>query len=212
VAASIKASPDGKASQPGRELSTIMMAMRKIREAIVASSRTDAFALKAYIFIIRATILTKHMESYHPAVLHLFRKIHPSSPLSVREYHEFIGYYILDLACRQNDVAQAYDVRNRTQYRDAYVEMILHAVVHDNWYIFWNAQKSADNYQKCLMGWHDDQMRRHALKCIGRSYLGLDKSYVERAAARSWEDLQKEDILGWELDGEAVIIRRTKMR
>lgn len=210
--ASTEASQCGKATEPDRDLATIMMAMRKIREAVVASSRTDAFALKAYIFIIRAAILTKHMESYHPAILHLFCKIHPSSPLSVVEYHEFIGYYILDLACRQNDIAQAYDVRNRTRYRDARVEKILHAIVHDNWYIFWNAQKSADNYQKRLMEWREDHMRKNALKCIGKGYLGVEKSYVERAAARSWEHLQKEDILGWELNGDAVIIRRTKMR
>lgn len=210
--ASIEASQFEKATLSARELSTIMMAMRKVREAIVASSRADAFALKAYLFIIRTAILARHMESYHPALLHLFCKIHPSSPLSRLEYHEFVGYHILDLACRQNDLAQAYNVRNRTGYRDARVETILHSIVHDNWYKFWNAHKSADNYQKHLMEWHGDNIRKHVIKCLGRSYLVVDKSYVETAAASSWEHLQKETNLGWELNGEAVTIRRIKMK
>lgn len=209
---SIEASGFGKATLPARELSIIMMAMRKVREAIVASSRADAFALKAYLFIIRATILARHMESYHPALLHLFCKIHPSSPLSRLEYHEFVGYHILDLACRQNDLAQAYDVRNRTGYRDARVETIIHSIVHDNWYKFWNAHRSADKYQKHLMDWHGGSVRKHVIKCLGRSYLVVDKSYVETAAASSWEHLQKETNLGWELNGEAVTIRRMKMK
>ena len=189
-----------------------MMAMRKLREAIVASSRADAFASKAYTFIIRAAILTRHMESYHPAMLHLFHKIHPSSPLSKLEYHEFVGYHILDLACRQNDLAQAHKVRNRAGYRNARVETVLSAIVHNNWYKFWNAYGSADEYQKRLMKWHADKMRKHIIECFGKSYLVVDKSYVEMAAASSWEDLRKESSLGWELNGETLTIKRIRMK
>ena len=198
-------------SQDVRELSTITMAMRKIREAIVASSRTDSFAQKAYMFIIKAAILTKHMESYHAALLHLLSKIHPTSPLSKLEYHEFVGYHILDLACRRNDLAQAYHVQNRVGYRDPRVDMILRAIVHANWHQFWNAYKSADGYQRSLMEWHINDMRKHVVKCIGRCYLMVTKSYVETAAASSWEHLQKENSLGWDVNGEVLTIRRPKI-
>ena len=199
-------------SQDVRELSTIIMAMRKIREAIVASSRTDGFARKAYMFIIRATILTKHMESYHPAILHLFSQIHPTSPLTRLEYHQFIGYHILDLACRQNDLAQAYDLRNRTDFRDARVDMILQAIVHGNWYKFWNAYKSADDYQRRLMEWHSDEVRKHVVKCVDRCYMMVTISYLETATASSWEHLQKENSLSWDANGEVVTIKRPKIR
>lgn len=204
--------PPKTASQDVRELSIITMAMRKVREAIVASSRTDSFARKAYLFIIRATILMKHMKSYHPAITHLLSRIHPISPLTRVEHHEVVGYHIIDLACRQNDLARAYDVRNRTSHRDACVEMILQAIVHDNWYKFWNAHKSADDYQRRLMEWHSDDMRQHVVKCVGRCYLMVPKSYVESAAASSWEYLKKENSLGWEVNGETVTIRRPKTK
>lgn len=199
-------------SQDVREVHIIIMAMRKIREAIVASSRTDSFAQKVYMFIIRATILTKHMESYHPATLHLLSKIHSTSPLSRLEYQEFVGYHILDLACRRNDLAQAYHVRNQANYRDARLDMILRAVVHGNWHKFWNAYQSADEYQRSLMEWYSNDMRKHVVNCIGRCYLMVAKSHVETAAASSWEYLQKENSLGWDANGEVLAIRRPKIK
>lgn len=196
--------------QISRELSTIMLAMRKTREAIVATSRTDSFALRAYLFIIRATILTKHMESYHPALLHLLRNIHPSSALSASEQHEFVGYHILDVACRQGDLAAAYELRNKYHYKDTRVETVLHALVHDNWFMFWRVERLVDGYQKRLMEWSNDSMRKHALKCLGKSYLSAEKAYVEKVAERDWEQLKKKDSVGWELNGEIVTIRRVK--
>lgn len=198
--------------QASQELSIIMLAMRKTREAIVATSRTDTFALRAYLFIIRATILTKHMESYHPALLHLFRNIHPSSALSASERHEFVGYYILDVACRQGDLAAAYELRNEYHYKDVRVETLLQALVHDNWFVFWRVQGLVDGYQKRLMEWSNDSMRKHALKCLGKSYLSAEKAYVEKAAARDWDQLRKKDSVGWELNGEIVTMRRVKRK
>lgn len=207
---SIDTVPPSQEPRTAKELSTIMMAMRKIREAIVASSRLDTFALRTYLFVIRATILTKQMESYHPALLHLLRRIHPSSPMSSSEEHEFVGYYILDLACRQDDLAAAYEARNTYKYRDTRIEMVLHALAHDNWCIFWKIQRLVDGYQKRLMEWGEDRMRRHALKCLGRGYLSAEKAYIEKVAGRDWEELQKKDKVGWELNEDMVTIRRIR--
>lgn len=199
-----------KAPQICKELSMIMLAMRKIREAIVATSRTDAFALRAYLFIIRATILVKSMEAYHPALHHLLHNIHPDSPLSAPEQHEFVGYSILDAACRQKDIALAYQLRHQYHHRDARVDMVLHALVHENWFMYWKVQRLVDGYQKRLMEWGNDDMRKHSLKCLGRSYLKAEKTYIEKAAQRDWEQLKKQDKVGWELTGHIVTIRRPR--
>lgn len=199
------------APQIAKELSIIMLAMRKIREAIVATSRTDAFALRAYLFIIRATILVKSMEAYHPALHHLLRNIHPHSPLSVSEQHEFVGYYILDAACRQKDLALAYELRNQYHHRNARVDMALHALVHDNWFMYWKVQRLVDGYQKRLMEWGNDDIRKHALKCLGRSYVKAEKTYIEKAAERNWDQLKIQDKVGWELNGHIVTIRRPRV-
>ncbi len=192
------------------ELAIIMMAMRKLREAIFATRRVDAFAQKAYIFIIRAAILTKNMESYHPAILHLLSCIHPSQPLAVGELHEFVGYYVLDLACRQRDYAGAYAVRNQYEFKDRRVEMVISALVHDNWCVFWRMRRAVDGYQKRLMEWAEDALRVHALKCLGRTYLTVEKDYVESVSGRSWDDLKRHNGVGWDLNGEKVVVRRVK--
>ena len=199
-----------KTQQSHRELSIIIEAMRKVREAIVASGRKDTFARDAYIFIIRATILTKNMASYHPALLHLLRNLHSASPLSASELHEFIGYHLLDLACRQGNLESAFEARNRYHYRDRKIDMLLKALVHDNWYTFWKVEKSVTGYQKQLTAFAADEVRSHALKCLGRSYLTVEKAYAERVAARSWEDLKIKNNVGWELNGEVITLRKVR--
>ena len=193
-----------------RELPKFLLALRKLREAIVASSRVDAFARTAYIFIVRITITLEHMESYHPALLHLLQVIHLSSALSSTELHEFVGYQVLDLACRQGDLAAAYTVRNAYNYRDTMVDMILQALVHDHWFLFWKARRLGNQYQLHLTQWAEDRMREKAIHCLGRSYLTADKGFIEQATCRSWDELQAKDGVHWKLNGSTAIIRRIK--
>lgn len=183
--------------------------MRKLREAIVASARRDDFALKAYIFMARATILEKHMESYHPALLHLLHNIHPANALSDHEYQEFVGYLVLDLACRQNDLAAAYRVKYY-HCNNPKIEAVLKALVRGDWCSFWKIENAADTYQKQLMSWKEEEVRKHAANCVGKSYLSLDKSDLERALNNRWEEFAAKDDLGWLLEENVVTIKRIK--
>lgn len=216
----IKGIPETKAlgsaphvsTEDSRELSMILMAMRKLREAIVASTRNDTFALRAYAFIIRATILMKHMESYHPALLHLLRNIHRVTPLSASEHYEFVGFYILDLSCRQNDLAAAYKVICRHGYKNVRVEAVLKALAHGNWYAFWKVQTLMSGYQQRLLEYGEERMRRRALDCLGKSYLSVDKGFLERSAQRQWEELKEKNSVKWQLEADVVTIRRIKQK
>jgi len=194
------------------ELVTITMAMRKLREGIVASHRLDTFATQAYIFCIRLSILTKNSESYHPALLHLLGRIHTILPLSPTELQEFAGYMILDLACRQHDLAQAYSIRNKYKVRDTKIDGVLRAVTHDDYWLFWKVKGSADGYKAKLMEWAEDRVRRQALKCLGRTYFGMDLRSLEGLAGERWDILVEQYGVGWLLEGEKVVIRKPKTK
>ncbi|KAL0265162.1 hypothetical protein SLS55_001124 [Diplodia seriata] len=198
------------------ELGTILSAMRKLREAIVASHRTDRFAQRAYIFIIHAAILTKSWESYLPALRYLLNAIHTQTPMTSSEFNEFAGYYVLDLACRQGELASAFAHRSRLglAYADptGRVDRLLRALVMDDWISFWQLHKQVDGYQKRIMEFKEDEIRLHALKCIGRSYFGAEKGYIEKCTGRDWDQLVKSGV-GWDLqEGDKVVIRRPKAR
>ena len=197
---------------PTRELSTLLLSMRKLREAILASSRIDTFSQRAYIFTIRSAILCSSYESYAAALQHLLLRIHPLVALPPRELHEFIGYYILDQACRLKDFGRAYKVRKVYGYRDELIEGVLKALVHDDWVTFWKLRGCVDGYQRRLMEWAEEWMRKHALNCLGKSYLTVDRGYVEKSAGRSWELLKEKDEVNWELEegGDKVIVRRVR--
>jgi hypothetical protein len=204
------ADPSLDASQ--KDLSTLMMAMRKLREGIVASKRVDEFSIQAYIFCIRLSILVKNMESYHPAILHLLNKMHAILPLTATELQEFVGYLVLDLACRQNELAEAYSIRLSYGLHDPKVDAVLRALAHDNYFLFWRVKRSVDGHKAKIMEFAEVEMKRRTLKCLGRSYLNIDLPALEQYTNTSWASLTKEYSVGWQLEGTKVIIRKPKAK
>ncbi|KAK4121707.1 hypothetical protein N657DRAFT_577214 [Parathielavia appendiculata] len=129
------------ATLPSTEkLSQVLSALRKLREALVASHRHDHFATQAYLFSIRLGILASSYETYYPSLLHLLRRHHQqrdhptgttttnpaplptdkntnsSSSLTSVELTEITTYHILDTACRRGDLAEAYSLYNQQHH------------------------------------------------------------------------------------------------
>lgn len=195
---------------PNNELPRILNALRKLREAITATRRHDQWAQRAYIFNINVSILCRDWESYLPALTTLLYSIHPKIPLAPTDVHDFVGYLILDQACRQDDPATAYETLVKWGYSDRRVEMLLKAKVSDNWVMFWRMKRAVDGYQRRIIEYSENAVRLHALKCIGRAYMRVDKAYLERCTGRKWEDLVKDGV-GWELTkDDKVIIKKPK--
>jgi len=193
-------------------LSQVMMALRKLREGMVASHRADDFAVQAYLFNIRLAVLVKHPESYHPAILHVLGRLQPLQGLTSVELQEVVGYLVLDTACRRGELAEAYALRRRHGLRDPKVDAVLSALAHDNYIGFGRARRAVDGHKARLLEFADDEMRVHALKCFGKAYLAVDLDFLELATGSTWPKLTKEDGVGWELDGERVVIRKIKAR
>ncbi|KAF2687542.1 hypothetical protein K458DRAFT_295727 [Lentithecium fluviatile CBS 122367] len=204
--------PNPFASPSITELSTVLAALRKLREAITATARKDAFARRAYFFGIHAAVLCKDWESYAPALNSLLNVIHRQSPLNPPDVKEYVGLLILDQACRLGDIALAHETRLRYAYRDRRVEMVLRALVADNWVVFWKMKRAVDGYQRSVMEFAEQGMRVHALKCLGRGYMSADRKFVERSADRAWAELVKDGV-GWELtDADKVVIKKPKAK
>ncbi|OHE98182.1 hypothetical protein CORC01_06550 [Colletotrichum orchidophilum] len=195
-----------------KALSDVMMALRKLREGIVASKRVDDFAIQAYLFNIRLSVLVKHPESYHPAILHVLRTIHPARNLTSVELQEVLSYLVLDAACRRGDLAEAYAIRHRYKLRDAKVDTVLGALAHDNYVAFRRVQRSVDGHRAKLLEFAEGDMRTHVLKCFGRTYLGVDREWLEKCSGQSWESLTRDHGVGWELDGARVVIRKVRAK
>ncbi|EGX96089.1 hypothetical protein CCM_00744 [Cordyceps militaris CM01] len=189
-----------------------MSALRKLREGIVASNRTDDFAIQAYLFCIRLAVLVKQPESYQAAILHLLGNIHPEQNLTVIEYQEVVGYLVLDTACRQRELSEAYFLRQKYALQDKKVNDALFALAHDNFILFHRVRRAVDGHQARILEWAEPELRLHTLKCFGRAYLNVDLKYLETATNSEWDDLRQKDGVGWELEGTKVIIRKIKAR
>ncbi|CAK7267793.1 hypothetical protein SEPCBS119000_002732 [Sporothrix epigloea] len=203
-----------------RDLSMVLAALRKLREAIVATGRIDDFATQVYLFCIRLAILAKHHQSYHPAILHLLRSIHRYRPLNSAELHEVVTYRVLDAACRRGDLAEAYHLRCLYKLRNATVEAVLRALAQDDWIALQRLIGTgngsgrgacADGHQIKLLEHAVHHMRVHTLKSFGRAYLQLeDVGFLEASTGLGWAELQKQYNVGWERNGKAVVIRKVQ--
>lgn len=195
-----------------RILADVVLACRKLREAIVATKRADDFAIQFYLFCIRTTILAGHPESYHPALLHLLRYIRIYQTMTRTEVDETATFLILDAACRRKDLNEAYALRREFRVRNQWLNLALNAMVHNNFAVFFKIKSKADGYQDKLLEFAEDEMRMHMLKCFGRTYFSIDLEYLEHASGRSWQELKEKDGVGWELDGDRVTIRRVRAK
>ncbi|GJN72801.1 hypothetical protein PLIIFM63780_006866 [Purpureocillium lilacinum] len=195
-----------------KALSDVMAALRKLREGIVASKRSDDFAVQAYLFCIRLSVLAKQPESYHPAILHLLRALHPQQPLTSVELDEVVGYLVLDTACRRRQLAEAFALRQRYGLRDGKVGAALAALVHDNSLLFYRVKRAVDGHKARVMEWAEAGVRLHALKSIGKTYMSVDTDFLERMTGSTWAELKANDGVGWELEQERVVIRRPRAR
>ncbi|KAI9372684.1 hypothetical protein BJX61DRAFT_428434 [Aspergillus egyptiacus] len=219
--------PAKSAVSPGpsaaTELSTLLLSLRKLREAVLAtaSSIPTTFSQRVHVFSIKIAIQAQHPPSYFPSLRYLLDHLHtPSHPLPESELRDHISYLILDYACRQEDLAAAFALRARARrqynFQSQEVDQVLQAVTHDNWVIFWRIRKEVDAPTRAVMNWAEDRFRRHALKAVGKAYLSVNISWITEGCtgdnAWTWDKLVEKEKLGWERDGDRIIIRKPRSR
>jgi len=191
---------------------TVLMAMRKLREGLVASARADQFALDVYTLIIRKAIEWRSFESYQPALLHLLHRLHPKKPLPEKELAEFVSYRVLDLACRLSEHAQAYVVRFEWQLKDELVDKVLTALARRDCRAFWSCKREAPSLQAQLMASAESQMTNSAVQCLNKSYFTVDGDFVIACTGKSPEELISTAKADWKIDGQKVTLQQVKGR
>lgn len=215
--------PTQAVADPADELAIILTALRKLREGMLASSRTapsPLFSQRVHVFNIRLAILAHHPESYHASLRYLVTQLHSREhPLPTTELREMLTYLILDTALRLGDLNEAYRLRVQAKaifdYRDRNVDLILKAVVMHDWPLFWLLRGRVDGYVRAIMHWNLEALRSSVLKAVGRSYLKCDVDWILRNAVGgelSWDDLVSKENIGWIRDDNIVIIRKPKLR
>ncbi|KAJ5512043.1 SAC3/GANP/Nin1/mts3/eIF-3 p25 [Penicillium expansum] len=206
------------------KLSTLLLSLRKLREAVLATATTTPaeFSQRVHVFSIRLSILAHHPPSYFPSLRYVLDKLHSTShPLPGTEATELVTYLILDYACRQGDMIAAFELRARARKEHSYqsqtVDKVLAALMHDNWVVFWQLHNSVDSHIRAVMNWAADRVRRHALKAVGSAYLSVHISWILGGCTGdeqswTWEKLVEQEKLRWEREDDRIIIKRLKQR
>lgn len=186
------------------------MAMRKLREGIIASARADQFALDAYKYIIRTAVSWQSYEAYQPALLHLLHRIHPRNPLSASDLIEFVSYRVLDLACRLAEYGQAYMVRAEWGLENDAVDKVLASLVRNDWRAFWVSREKADAHQASLIALAEPRVQSSAIQSLTRTYFTVDSAFVLACTGKTVEELVQSRVVDWSVEGAKVTVRRVK--
>lgn len=205
------------------ELSTLLLSLRKLREAVLATASTTpvSFSQHVHIFSVRLSIKAKHPPSYFPSLRYLLDRLHsPAHPLAESELKELLSYLILDYACRQEDLVAAFELRAHARRQHAFqsqtVDRILNALAHDNWVVFWRVRKEVDSELRSVIDWAEDRVRRQALKAVGSAYLSVHVAWITEGCTGdgswTWEKLVEREKVGWSREGDMVIIKRPKRK
>lgn len=202
------------------ELSVILLSLRKLREAVLATHPLISFQRQVHFFCVRLALHAAHPPSYYPPLVRLLRDLNtPSNPLDPKSLKEFTTYLILDYACRQDNLQEAYNLRAQSkeefQYHSSIVDNVLNALTHDNWVLFWKTRKEADGYMKQLLNWATDVVRHKALRAVGRAYMMADVDFIMHSCAGetrdcNWGEFAEKEELGWKLEGNKVMIKMRK--
>ncbi|GES58408.1 SAC3/GANP/Nin1/mts3/eIF-3 p25 [Aspergillus terreus] len=205
------------------ELSTLLLSLRKLREAVLATASTIpvSFSQRVHLFSIKLSIQAKHPPSYFPSLRYVLEKLHTTShPLPEPQLRDVISYLILDYACRQEDLVAAFELRAQARSRHSFqsdtVDRVLTALAHDNWVVFWQVRRVVDSPTRAVMDWAADRVRRHALKAVGSAYLNVGVQWVTEGCTGdkgwTWEALAEKEKLGWEKEGDKIIIKRPRLK
>ena len=211
-------SPEASGTHP-KVTSTpkILFSLRKLREGIVASHRTDSFALGIFHFVIRFSILQHAPDSYHPSLLSLLGNRSLLKLMSKQARKEMAGYLVLDLACRQEDLPAAYQTALlrgllNGNNRNNPVRTTLRCTVRGDFWRFFAMKTHLDQYHRVLVSYADERMRKLAIGCLSRAYLKVDRVFVESATGLGWEILKVRQGLMWEEDGRVLVIKKAKVK
>lgn len=67
-----------------------------------------------------------------------------------------------------------------------------------------------------MINWAADRMRRQALKSVGSAYLNVEADWVLEGCTGeqgwTWEKLAEVERLGWQKEGDKIIIKRPKRK
>ncbi|RPA73941.1 hypothetical protein BJ508DRAFT_366497 [Ascobolus immersus RN42] len=195
--------------------SDMVQDMRKLREALLSTGRSDEWAINVYLFFTKASILMRYKEGYRPPIgrlLDIFAD--PKQTVLKERLPEVAGYYMLDIAIAQEDYNRAYMVKAEYNITDRCILDGIKAIIHFDYRLFRKTLKEMSLYQARILEFAEDRMRASTLTSLQKSYFTLPKATVEQVFGLPWGKVSTMFSINWELDEadgkSTVTIRKVK--
>ncbi|KAK9448051.1 uncharacterized protein V1518DRAFT_456781 [Limtongia smithiae] len=191
-------------------LRRVLLGLRKLRQAILASGPPSAFGKDVFMFSVNVAVPTGQHEQYVPAMKWLLDDA--SALLTNAEAREVGALLTLHLAHFSNDVPAAFGAMQRY---NVFGDLALRQVVHawaDRDYVLWRRlfRRESDPARRRMMDFGDRQMAMETLKRIGAAYFFMPQQDVEALAGLPWRDCVEKLGCGWRREEQGRIVIRER--
>lgn len=187
----------------------ILMALRKLREALL-SSETDAFAKRVFLFSVRIAASMGHYQTYIPSIHYLLHRARPL--LTPTEMSELATLLSLHLAHFNQHNTKALETYHQYKLNDRQLFKALKSWStgdYFTWVKIYNSE--CDACKSAVMAMGLPHMMSHLINVIQSSYFTVTKSYLEQHVLPDgvvYDDLVQKYRCQWQLDNDIVIVRK----
>lgn len=145
----------------------------KLREALISLRKQDEQAQEILLASAKVGVLTKHTESYLPALSTLLQ--FPSYPSYIR------GWHALYLLCVLEDPFEFYVFSARNALEPFYQRLEL-AFINGNYIAYTRLIGEASRYEKALIvdSPADTRMRERIVKVVGKCYYRVEVPWLNK--------------------------------
>ena len=200
---------------------SVLIDLRKLREGIVASGRSDEFVIDVFECSIRCALLGNELDSFLPAARYLLTDVYnvlttgsaTSNRLCLKDCsfhqrcHAICELYLLHL-CSMDDYSEFVHQRSIMKDERSIADAVLSSLVQGNWIRWAKIRRQANSLQLVLIDKTAYKMQRHAVSSIGACYLSVNLDWVKTICHDVWE--QHSEACGWQVSDSTITIKQPK--
>lgn len=187
----------------------ILMALRKLREALL-SSEANAFAKRVFLFSVRIAASMGHYQTYIPSIHYLLHRARLL--LTPTEKSELATILSLHLAHFNQHNTKALETYHQYKLNDRQLLKALKSWStgdYFTWVKIYNSE--CDACKNAVMAMGLPHMMTHMIKVMQSSYFTVTKSHLDQHVLPDgvvYENLVQKYRCQWELYNDTVIVRK----
>lgn len=203
---------DSCACNQSTDSSNCLASLRKLREGIVSSGRSDDFAIDVFECTAKYAILADHHESYLPVMQYLLVSLYPSA-ISQEKYFrrkQVIGELFLLHLCSLRQYTEFHMAKLQHKILGTLADDVLRSLVRTNW-VAWhrlNRSPGLSTLHKKMIDKTYYILADSAVSRIAVAYVSVEVAWIVKVCGERWQE--RNDTSHWQIEDSRLTLKKSK--